>query len=222
MRQTSPSACPPPGTEALTPTFSSQGNRFAYQRLIQRFDIWQVDAGGAQRPPEPAASPVSSTSLDAHPEYSPDGRRVVFQSERSGSREIWVSNRNGTEAVQLTDFSGPEAGSPDWSPDGSQVVFDSIAEGQWNIYVVNADGGQPRRITKQTGSSPEWSRDGKWIYFSSGRDRRFTDLEDACQRRRRRPVNAPRRHTARRIARRAVCLLLQEPQALAVIVANAV
>ncbi len=102
------------------------------------------------------------------PEYSPDGKRIVFASDRMGSFDIWVCDSEGFNPVQLTfDF---KAGSPRWSPDGQRIAFDSFKEaGHSEIYVVNADGGLLRRLTTGNVPSvmPTWSRDGRWIYFCS-------------------------------------------------------
>jgi Tol biopolymer transport system component len=70
----------------------------------------------------------------------------------------------------LTSLKASATGSPSWSPDGKQIAFDSRSEGQGNIYVISSDGGSPRRLTKGPNDSavPSWSRNGRWIYFSSG------------------------------------------------------
>jgi hypothetical protein len=67
----------------------------------------------------------------------------------------------------LTSFGGPHVGIPLWSSDGREIVFYTTAthEGLGGKYVVSVEGGQPRRVT-DVGS---WSRDGKWIYFTSSR-----------------------------------------------------
>ncbi len=67
--------------------------------------------------------------------------RIVFVSDRSGSREIWVCDSDGGNQVQLTKFGGSHVGSPRWSPDGRQIAFDSRPSGLSSIYVINASGG---------------------------------------------------------------------------------
>jgi hypothetical protein len=75
-------------------------------------------------------------------------------------------------AVQLTSL-GANPGYPRWSHDGRIIVFHSNAEDHpyGAVYTVSADGGQTRRITsnRSTDVFPSFSRDGKWIYFSSTR-----------------------------------------------------
>ncbi|HEX4945549.1 MAG TPA: hypothetical protein VFZ34_02645 [Blastocatellia bacterium] len=111
---------------------------------------------------------ISSTRIDANQEFSPDGRKIVFGSDRSGKAAIWVCNSDGSNLRQLT---SDVAGSPRWSPDGQQIAFDSVFDGNYDVCVISAEGGQWRRLTTEpsSDSQPAWSRDGKWIYFNSNR-----------------------------------------------------
>jgi Tol biopolymer transport system component len=123
----------------------------------------------------PAMTPISVSSLsERNPQYSPNGKYVAFQSNRSGTLEIWVADSDGGRARQLTSFGRGHTGTPRWSPDSEQVVFDSDVAGHFDLYVVSREGGKPRRITESRAEDaiPSWSRDGRWIYFSSTRTRR--------------------------------------------------
>ena len=80
------------------------------------------------------------------PEFSPDGGRVAFGSNRSGASEIWLADPDGSNAVQLTSM-GAVPGFPRWSPDGEMVVFHSNPDGQADVYVIPAAGGRPRNLT---------------------------------------------------------------------------
>jgi Tol biopolymer transport system component len=98
---------------------------------------------------------------------APNGERIAFVSNRTGSKEIWIANSDGSDQTQLTFFNGPSVGSPRWSPDGKQIAFDGYAGGSSDIYVMPADGGKPARVTSDAANEirPSWSPDAQWIYF---------------------------------------------------------
>jgi Tol biopolymer transport system component len=153
---------------AYFPSLSRAGQRLAYTQADSNTNIWRYEV---PRPTDRSAPPtklIASAGENFDPQYSPDGRRIVFVSDRSGSREIWVCDSDGSNPRQLTSFGGPHVGVPLWSPDSREIVFfGTLAdpEGLAGMYVVSEEGGQPRRVT----DLDNWSRDGKWIYFTSHR-----------------------------------------------------
>jgi Tol biopolymer transport system component len=115
---------------------------------------------------------VSSSQQEDMAEFSPDGKKIVFDSNRSGSFEVWVSDSDGKNTSRLTSFGGPfVTGSPRWSPNGKFIAFDSRPRGLSDIFVISAEGGSPRCLTEEGSKevAPSWSRDGRWIYFGSDR-----------------------------------------------------
>jgi serine/threonine protein kinase len=140
--------------------------RVAYQRAAFDFNIWRLEVSVA--PPAPV---IASTRTDTSPKFSPDGKRIVFGSDRSGYLEIWVSSSDGSNATQLTTLASSRSGSPSWSPDSQKIVFDSLASGNNDIWTISAEGGSPKRLTMEPSNDarPSWSRDGRWIYFRSDR-----------------------------------------------------
>jgi Tol biopolymer transport system component/tRNA A-37 threonylcarbamoyl transferase component Bud32 len=166
---------PDVGNDVFGPAVSRRGNRLAYVHYFDHISIWRMAAPGPEgkrlRPLNQPTSLVSSTRNDSGPQFSPDGRKLAFESTRSGSDEIWVCDADGSNAVQMTSFGGPDVTTPRWSPDGGRIAFDSNAAGEFDIYVVGASGGKPRRMTTNPANdgNPSWSQDGQWIYFDSAR-----------------------------------------------------
>ena len=168
------------GENAMRAAISRRGHRLAYTSWSEHSSIWRIAGpGGSKARDEKSSRSVNgdtpfiySTRNDTSPEFSPDGKRIAFMSNRSGDLEIWICDSDGSNPVQLTSFRGPNTSTPRWSPDGGRIVFDSDAEGkQYDIWVINAGGGKPKRMTTDPANdgNPSWSRDGRWIYFDSFR-----------------------------------------------------
>jgi dipeptidyl aminopeptidase/acylaminoacyl peptidase len=149
----------------------SIGRHLVYSRRSADMNIWRATI------PPPGSAPtepelfITSTRTDIKPEYSPDGKKIAFNSDRSGSREIWIANADGSNQVQVTFFGGPLVGVTTWSPDGQWLLFHARPEGQADLFVIPAAGGSPRRLTTHSADDTlsSYSRDGRWIYFSSAR-----------------------------------------------------
>jgi Tol biopolymer transport system component len=158
---------------ATSPAPSRVGRRLAYTQWEINSNIWRYEVPRTTGPSTPPTKLIASTGGNTAPQFSPDGKRVAFESTRSGSREIWVCDSDGSNPRRLTFFGGPEARRPRWSPDGREIAFEARGGGRHcAIYVVSVEGGQPRRLITDAPdeSAASWSKDGKWIYFSSVRE----------------------------------------------------
>src|SRR5258706_7045301 len=80
-------------------------------------DIWIIPRGGGE-----ARRFASGPKQDRHPRWSPDGKSIAFESNRSGSYQIYVQAVDAAEAKQLTSISS-EAAQAIWSPDGKNIAF---------------------------------------------------------------------------------------------------
>lgn len=123
----------------------------------------------AQKPLVLAPQRLTSV-INSYPNPSPDGKRVLFQSNRTGRWEIYVMNADGSDPTQLTDRAGDNV-TPVWSPDGKRIALAASPGGNSDIYVMNADGSEWKRLTDHPGddSHPHWSADGSRIVFNSPR-----------------------------------------------------
>jgi TolB protein len=107
---------------------------------------------------------------DVNPNWSPDGKRILYQSYQDGQAEIYTMNADGTGQIRLTNSSAYE-GMPAWSPDGSRIAFVSNRAGPYLLYVMMADGSSPNQLSSQPYSSnPAWSPDGSQIAYDADGD----------------------------------------------------
>jgi Tol biopolymer transport system component len=134
-------------------------------------DIWSLplDPAGmkATKSPQPF---LRSTEWDSHPDFSPDGRRVVFISKRSGSPEVWICDaEDGGNLRQLSRLSATVLSYPKWSPDGTRIVFHARKPDIAQVYVVDINQGVPRKVTEANPglAVATWSNDGKFLYAST-------------------------------------------------------
>ena len=161
------------GDNAQYPSVSRQGDRLAYVTMKGSIDvnIYRIALLGSGNRWSAPIKFISSTQRDANAEFSPDGKRIAFESNQSGNYGLWASDSDGSNQIQVTSSDDEFIGTPRWSPDSRQIAFDLKREGNWNIYTTSVDGGLPQRLTPESSDEnvPSWSRDGRWIYFSSDR-----------------------------------------------------
>lgn len=162
------------GPMSFWPSISAQGNLVFAAGDCGEASLWSVEL-----PRDPGDAPVltevaPSSHIQQNPRYSPDGERIVFESERSGQSEIWTIGTKEGAIQQLTN-SAAVAQDPAWSPDGRRIAFSAAQLRQRDIYVGISTGGAPLRLTQNASDNagPSWSRDGRWIYFHSKRSGRY-------------------------------------------------
>ena len=137
---------------------------------------------------------------DTDPSWSPDGKRIIFVSDRNKNiaaeeppimvgdaiivgdmrkrPQIYVMDTDGKNQHRLSNEFVAEW-DPSWSPDGKRIVFTSsgamdVAGGHWRVYVMDADGGNKQNLSNEGEDDyyPAWSPDGTRITFVSIRDGR--------------------------------------------------
>jgi serine/threonine protein kinase len=154
------------GLHTTHPAIAPSRDRLVFSQELTNYDIYRFEAG---RPVKPV---LASTFADYNANFSPDGRRVAFETDRSGeTHEIWLANADGSNPSPLTRGPGLSQGTPRWSPDGRRIAFDSLGgDGRFGIWTIDVEGGSPRRLTRGPGdeNAPSWSRDGRHVYFARG------------------------------------------------------
>ena len=151
----------PWGSDGLS--FIADG-RIVYSGLLSEatHELWIMNADGTDR-----KQVTFDRSNDISPAASPDGRYIVFTSNRSGNFEIWRMNLDGSNVLQLTRSNG--ANPPSISPDGRWVIY--LSSGDSCLYRVPMEGGEPERIATNAVGVSTVSPDGRLIaYFAQGRN----------------------------------------------------
>jgi Tol biopolymer transport system component/DNA-binding winged helix-turn-helix (wHTH) protein len=159
----------PFGEDGSAPTVAPRGGRLAYVRGRKTVDIWRADLTAAQ-PEQSAAKLIYSTRVQVLPRYSRDGTRIAFQSNRSGSVEIWMTDAQGADPDRLTSFNGPLTSAPSWCSDGQRIAFDSRLSGISALYIENINERVPHQLVTSRGnlSMPAWSQDCRWLFAVDG------------------------------------------------------
>jgi Tol biopolymer transport system component/DNA-binding winged helix-turn-helix (wHTH) protein len=167
-----PQRVPEAGPVAWYPSLSQSGNELAYEYVDQEQNLWRLELNGQSHARASASILVSSAKTqNLQPEFSPDGQHIAFQSSRSGYPEVWICNSDGSHPVQVTDLRG-FAGSPRFSPDGRYLAFDYRSQHRSDVYVIETGDRRPHPVVAFPDADsflPSWSRDGRWIYFTSNR-----------------------------------------------------
>lgn len=172
-------------TSPALATFPGQNGRIAFDSLRGGdVDILTMRPGGGGL----RNLTADSKAVDSLANWRPDGRRIVFMSDRvtarnpdpSGKRgpdfELFVMNRNGANPRQVT-FNDFDDEDPAWSADGTRIVFARDlnpirGKVNYDLFTIAADGTDERRLTDSRGVDdlqPNWSSRGR-IAFTSDRD----------------------------------------------------
>ena len=160
----------------------------AYRWALDDYDIYSVRLDGQQM-----QRLTSSAGYDAEATISPDGKMIVWTSDKDGDLDIYTMNIDGTNVRRLTDDVGYDGGAF-FSPDSTRIVYraahpsdpaevakyqDLLAQrlvepGQLEIFVINADGSHKQQVTSNGASnfSPYFHPDGRRIIFSSNLETR--------------------------------------------------
>ncbi|MDE1467717.1 Tol-Pal system beta propeller repeat protein TolB [Aurantiacibacter sp. D1-12] len=183
-------------TDSPNPTFaprwSPDGRWILYSMAVAgNTDIYRVSASGGGSPQRLTSGPA----IEVGGSYSPDGSRIVFESDQSGSQQCYIMDADGSNQRRISFFGG-RCATPEWSPRGDQIAFTHIA-GDFRIAVMNPNGRNMRQLTNAWhDEGPSWAPNGRIIqFFRTERNSGDTsiwqvDLTGENERRLRTPVGA--------------------------------
>ena len=172
-------SCPP------TPDRAKYGNKYIWP-LYNSYDIFMADMSG-----KIVKQMTSAKGYDAEATLSPDGKKMIYCSDKSGDLELYVMDVQSGKEIRVTNELGYDGGA--WfSPDGTKIVWrasrpktpeaikeykELLAEGMvaptnMEVFVANADGSNAKQITAlgQANWAPNFTPDGKHIIFCSNHE----------------------------------------------------
>lgn len=154
---------------------SPDGRTLIFELLGQLWTL-PIEGGRAQRI-------TTGMAYNRQPRFSPDGRWVVFISDRDGADNVWIAHPDGTDSRQITHDRHSEFASPTWTPDGNYIVVSRAGDdlGAYELWLYDIRGGsgialthaKPRpdapRSEQDNALGPAVSPDGRYIYFAHKR-----------------------------------------------------
>jgi Tol biopolymer transport system component len=135
-------------------SFSPDGKRIAFVSDRDGDDeIFVMKSNGLKQ-----KQLTKNTVEESEPEWSPNGRLIVFDSERDGGdNEVVRMKSDGSKQKQLTDNTATDH-DPDFSPDGDLIAFESDRDGDAEIWTMNLNGGSLFNVTNNVvpDEAPDW------------------------------------------------------------------
>jgi Tol biopolymer transport system component/DNA-binding winged helix-turn-helix (wHTH) protein len=142
-------------------TWTPGGHLLYVASVGDSYAIWEMSGVGSDHR---QLIPHHAHAVDSQMRATADGRYLVFQSDRSGSLEIWRATLDGGDLKQLTRGGGNSQ--PSLSPDGRWVVYTSAREGLQTLWRIPVGGGEATKLTDSPSSWPQVSPDGKHIAYA--------------------------------------------------------
>jgi dipeptidyl aminopeptidase/acylaminoacyl peptidase len=160
------------GSESkISPSFSHHGRQLAYAQDYQgdeNFDIFLINPTDGE---SWNLTPDTPEAVYPKLEWSPDGKKIAYASNRNGKFSIYAISTSGGDPEQISNHKYSDS-DPEWSPDGKWLAFNSLLTAQeYGVFITRSHGGEILRLADNgealEAASPDWSPDGKLIAFMS-------------------------------------------------------
>jgi serine/threonine-protein kinase len=159
----------------VEPAIAADGKRVVFAVRGINADLWRLPVSPQTGQATGQPTPVLTTSrVESRGAWSPDGRRIAFNSDRLGEMNVWVREVESGAERRITTGAGGDY-QPAWTPDGRSLVFFSARGGNADIWRVTVADGSLVRLTEDRSldTNPFPSPDGRAIAFLSDRSGRL-------------------------------------------------
>ena len=155
------------GLRAQAVSLSANGHWLAYADWTETSNVWSLPIPTAAAVSIRQAEPVTfGNQVIESFDLSADGTRLLFDSDRGGTMDLYRQPIRGGEPERLTQSPADEFW-PQWSPDGTEIAFHSFVDGGRRLFVMSSDGGRQQQVTdgSEEGRAPIWSVDGRSLFY---------------------------------------------------------
>ena len=148
------------------PTISPSGKLLALQQGKFRKNIYKASLNPGNESLDNTQMLITSSAAEWNAKVSPNGRQIVFTSDRSGSNELWLSDIDGGHLRKISRSNVPYNCMASWAPDGRSFVFATKPAEIYLTYRYTLED-EGIELLASDAVVPVHSRDGSWIYFAS-------------------------------------------------------
>jgi Tol biopolymer transport system component len=155
------------GLRAQAVSLAANGRWLAYADWTETSNVWSLPIPPSGPVSIRQAEPITSgNQIIESFDVSADGRRMLFDSDRGGTMDLYRQPLAGGEPERLTQSPADEFW-PQWSPDAREIAFHSFENGRRQLFVMPSDGGTPRRVTDGSGDERAgvWTVDGRTLFY---------------------------------------------------------
>lgn len=152
-----------PGMQSA-PRFSSDSSKIVYSKSIDGYSC--ICTYDLKTKKITQLTRAYGKSIDTSPCFSNDDKKIVFNSDRSGTQQLYVMNADGSDIKRIS-FGDGRYATPVWSPRGDYIAFTRMYRGKFYIGIMTPNGERERMISSgYMVESPSWSPNGRILTYT--------------------------------------------------------